>query len=99
MHRIIQVKPLEKYRVWIKFSDGVEGIVDLSELVGKGVFSAWNDINFFNSVYVDAENHTIAWEGGIDLCPDTLYAKVLGVDPLTILKKDKAVSQAFISKN
>lgn len=92
MHKIVEVKPLADYRVWIKFSDGSEGIVDLSELVGKGVFTAWKDVNFFNSVFIDPESHTIAWEGGIDLCPDTLYAKVLGVDPLTILKKEEAFS-------
>lgn len=92
MHRIVEVKPLENYRVWIKFSDGIEGTVDLSELVGKGVFSVWEDVNFFNSVFIDQESHTIAWKGGIDLCPDNLYAKVLGVDPLTILKKEGAVS-------
>ncbi len=92
MHRIIDVKPLRNYRIWIKFSDGVEGEVDLSALVGKGVFSAWEDVDFFNSVFVDPESHTIAWENGIDLCPDNLYAKILGVDPLTVLKKEKVVS-------
>ena len=92
MHEIIEVKPLSNYRVWIKFSDGVEGTVNLSELVGEGVFKAWEDIEFFNSVYVDPESHTIAWEGGIDLCPDNLYAKVLGVEPLSILKKELVVN-------
>ncbi len=91
MHKIIDVKPLENYRVWIKFSDEVEGTVDLSELVGKGVFSAWEDVNFFNSVFIDQESHTIAWQGGIDLCPDNLYAKVLGVEPLRILEKEEFV--------
>ncbi|MBU4143118.1 DUF2442 domain-containing protein [Patescibacteria group bacterium] len=92
MHEIIEVKPLSNYRVWIKFSDGVEGTVDLSELVGEGVFKAWEDIEFFNSVYIDPESHTIAWKGGIDLCPDNLYAKVLGVEPLSILKKELVVN-------
>lgn len=92
MHEIIEVKPLPNYRVWVKFSDGVEGTVDLSELVGKGVFKAWENIEFFNSVYIDPESHTIAWEGGIDLCPDNLYATVLGVDPLSILKKESVVN-------
>lgn len=92
MHKIIEGKPLAVYKVWIKFSDGVEGTVDLSELVGKGVFSAWEDKNFFNSVFIDPESHTIAWEGGIDLCPDTLYAKVLGVEPLSILKREEVLS-------
>jgi hypothetical protein len=92
MHKITEVKPLENYRVWIKFSDGIEGTVDISELVGKGVFSAWEDVAFFNSVFIDQESHTIAWQGGIDLCPDNLYAKVLGVEPQTILKREEPIS-------
>ena len=37
----IEVKPLENHRIWVKYSDGVEGEVDLSNLVGKGVFVVW----------------------------------------------------------
>lgn len=92
MHKIVDVRPLKDYRIWIKFSDGVEGTVDLSELAGQGVFSIWNDINVFNSAFIDHDSHTVAWNGGIDLCPDTLYAKVLNVDPLDVLKTDHAVN-------
>lgn len=73
MHRMIEVKPLEDYRLWIRFSDGVEGEVDLSDLVGKGVFAAWNDPAEFRKVFIDPETHTVAWPGGIDLAPDALY--------------------------
>ena len=83
MYRIIEVKPLENFKVWLKFSDGKQGIVDLSELAGKGVFSAWNDPEIFRSVHIDSETRTIAWPGGIDLCPDSLYAEITGVDILS----------------
>lgn len=83
MHRIIEVKPLENYKVWLKFADGVEGIVNLSDVAGKGVFSVWNDPKVFQAVFIDPESHTIAWPGGIDLCPDTLYSEITGIDVLT----------------
>ena len=73
MHRIVEVKPLERYRVWIRFADGTDGEVDLSDLVGKGVFAIWNDPQQFNEVYIDPETHTLAWPDGFDLCPDSLY--------------------------
>lgn len=76
MHRIVDVKPLPNFRVWLRFSDGAEGSVDLSDLVGRGVFEAWNDPKEFESVFIDSHTHTIAWPGGIDLCPDRLYADV-----------------------
>jgi len=88
MHHIKEVKPLPDFKVWIKFSDGVNGTVDLSNLTGKGVFSKWNDKEYFNSVYVDSESHTIAWPGGIDLCPDLLYTEIMGKDIESFLTAD-----------
>ena len=38
-----EVKPLKNFCLQIKFSDGVEGVVDLSEFAGKGVFALLND--------------------------------------------------------
>ena len=43
MAKPIELRPLDDYRLWIKYSDGIEGVVDLSKYVGKGVFSAWSD--------------------------------------------------------
>ena len=85
MNCITEVKPLPSFRVWIRFSDGVKGIIDLSDLVGKGIFSKWNDKEYFNSVYIDSEGHTIAWPSGIDLCPDALYAEITGKDIASFL--------------
>lgn len=38
MRRISKVKVLPGYRLELEFDDGVNGIADLSEAVGKGVF-------------------------------------------------------------
>ena len=76
MHKVITVKVLANYKVRISFSDGIEGVIDLSDLVGKGVFAIWQDPKQFAKVFIDEETHTLAWPGGIDLCPDTLYEEV-----------------------
>jgi len=47
MKRISSFKVLNNYRVWLRFDDGAEGTVDLSRLVGQGVFAAWRDYAFF----------------------------------------------------
>lgn len=75
--RIISCKPLANYHVWLRFDDGLEGEVDLSHLVGKGVFEAWNSIEFFNQVYIDPQTHTLAWNEDIDLDPYVLREKIL----------------------
>ena len=64
------------YRLWIRFADGVEGEVALIHLVGKGVFEAWKDLDFFSRVAVDPVSGTVAWPGGIDLAPDALYTQI-----------------------
>ena len=79
MKRIVDVEARTGYRVWIRFADGIDGEIDLSDLVGSGVFKIWQDPSEFRKVVVDRETGTIAWPGGIDLCPDTLYEDVIAV--------------------
>jgi len=76
MHRVTSVEPLSECRLRLTFDDGLAGEVDLSDMVGEGVFEALNDPAEFAKVYVDCETHTVAWPGGIDLCPDSLYEDV-----------------------
>ena len=73
MHHVVEVEPREDYQIWIRFADGLEGDVDLSDLVGNGVFAAWNDPAEFRKVFIDPETHTVAWPGGIDLAPEALH--------------------------
>ena len=79
LYRIVDVKALPQYRLWVKFENGIEGEVDLSNLVGKGVFKAWRDPGAFEQVYVDDDACTAAWPGGLDLAPDALYRDIAGV--------------------
>jgi hypothetical protein len=79
MYRIVEVEARPGYRVWIRFTDGTAGEVDLSDLVGKGVFASWEQEGAFERVFIDEETGTIAWPGDIDLAPDALYRDVAGV--------------------
>ena len=75
--RAIAVSPMDGYRIWLRYSDGVSGEVDLSDFAGRGVFSAWNDQSVFESVRLD-EYGAVAWGDDIDLCADALYARLTG---------------------
>jgi len=81
-----EVKALDNYRLWVKFSDGVEGIVDLSEFAGKGVFALWNDYRQFQKVYIGLDGE-IAWSDQIDMCPDAIYLKITGKKPEELFPK------------
>ena len=81
MIRPTQVKPLDGYKIWIEFEDGVQGEADLSRLAGKGVFKAWDDRALFNTVRIDFPYRTLIWGDTDDLglCTDTFYMKLSGM--------------------
>ncbi len=81
MLKIVAAEALPKFRIRIKFQDGEEGIADLSDMAGKGVFSKWMEPGFFNSVFIDEESHTVSWPGGLDLSPESLYREISGKSP------------------
>lgn len=70
--KIVDCKAKANYLLWIKFADGLEGEIDLSSLVGKGVFKAWESKEFFDSVHIDPVSETVSWGEDIDLDPYVL---------------------------
>ena len=80
MHKITRVKVLKDYQISVSFADGTKGVVDLSSLVGRGVFAAWEDFAEFRKVTV-GETGELIWPSGLDLCPDALYLKLTGKKP------------------
>jgi hypothetical protein len=80
VRRVLNVKALPGYRVELEFDDGVCGVVDLSEAVGKGVFALWSNPLLFERVRIGSSGELV-WSDRIDLCPDSLYLKVTGKKP------------------
>ena len=68
----------QPYKMWLAFSDGTSGTVDLHDLAQKGIFTVLQDVTFQRKLYVDAELGTVAWPGGLDLDPVVLYSRVSG---------------------
>lgn len=80
MPRVAAVRALEPFTVWIRFTDGRDGVVDLGELFARGgVFEPLRDPAEFAKVRVQREFGTIEWPGDVDLDPDGLYATVSGL--------------------
>lgn len=77
MFKPIEVRALPDYRLYVRYDNGVEGEVDLSHLVGKGVFAAWNDPGNFQKVSI-GNSGEIRWNDQIDLCPDSIYMRISG---------------------
>ena len=74
---VTAVEPLDGYRLHIRFEDGVEGTVDLAEIISfTGVFAPLKDRAYFIQVYINPDLGTICWPNGADVDPDVLYALV-----------------------
>ncbi|NES07928.1 MAG: DUF2442 domain-containing protein [Okeania sp. SIO2F4] len=74
---ITEVSHQENYLLYIKFEDGKDGIVDISQLIEfTAIFARLQDINYFKTVKLNPEWGTIYWENGADLDPDVLYSIV-----------------------
>lgn len=73
----IQIKTLPDYKLWLKFDNGEEGIADLSDMVGKGVFADWNDPKNFTKAKVIHKNKVISWGNELDICVDSLYSEII----------------------
>ena len=72
MLHVTDVRPLGGFRLWLCFSDGAEGEVDLAAELDGSVFEPLRDAAVFARVGVDPEVRTIAWPNGADLAPEFL---------------------------
>lgn len=72
--RVVGVRPLQNYRLWVRFNDGEARIFDFRPLLDAPAFSKLADSDTFQSVYIDYGVPT--WnDGEIDIAPKMLYEK------------------------
>lgn len=73
-------KILENYNVWLKYDDGVEGVIDFSSYLKYPAFAAWKNESFFKQMKVE-KGRDVFWNENLDLCPDALYIQLTGINP------------------
>ena len=93
MFEPLAVKALSEYRIWIRYTDGEEGEVDLSHLAGQGVFKLWEDEQKWKNVRI-AEDGAIRWSEEVELCPDATYLKLTGKPPEEVFPNLKSKAHA-----
>ena len=71
---VVEVKPQPGYRLFVRFKDGMAGVVQLRREDLTGALAPLSDVQFFEQVYIDCG--AVAWPGEIDLAPDAMYAEV-----------------------
>ncbi|GAG67314.1 unnamed protein product, partial [marine sediment metagenome] len=76
---IVEVKALQDYGLFLLFDDGIEGIVDIKDIIDfDGIFEPLKNPSYFSKVSINSEWGTVFWPNGADLDPDVLYSKLTG---------------------
>jgi len=73
MLNVLEVKLRGEYRLWLRFSDGSEGEIDLREHLTGPIFQPLRDPAVFSTVQIDPEIRTIGWPNGADFAPEFLH--------------------------
>jgi hypothetical protein len=77
-----KAKRVSGFVIAMRFNDGTEKHVDISQWFKGPVFKALKDPKFFARFFI--EGGTIAWPNGVDIAPETLYG---ALDVRTAIKK------------
>ena len=77
------IRPLEGCRLWVRFTDGSEGVHDLSDVIAKGgvMVEPLKSKDYFERVFLDMGAPT--WPNGFDIAPDWLWREMEAAGELT----------------
>lgn len=70
--KICGIKPLDDYKLWVRFNTSEVKIFDFNGLLDKPAYIQLKDINVFKSVYIDY-GVPVWCDGDIDIAPEYLY--------------------------
>jgi len=79
--RVVAVRHLHDHVLWLEFSDGVQGQVDLGHRLNGPLLEPLRDTVRFAQVQI--EGTTIAWPGGVDWAPESLHDEVCATNGYT----------------
>jgi hypothetical protein len=83
MVKVLEVRPLEGFRLHVRFSDGSEGVRDCADIVAETgpMVEPLRDATFFRRVFI--EYGALAWPNGYDIDPIALFQEMQQAGSLT----------------
>ena len=80
---VIRLRPLDGHRLWLRFTDGSEGVRDLSDVISHEgpMIEPLRDPAYFKRVFIEMGVPT--WPNGFDLDPINLYMELRDAGALT----------------
>ncbi len=74
--KVVEAQYEHDFTIHVRFADGTEGDIDLSDELYGEVFEPLKDPTVFRTLTVHREFHTLCWPNGADLSPEFLYEKI-----------------------
>jgi hypothetical protein len=71
---VVEARYVRDYVVWLHFSDGAAGEVDLAGQLDGPVFEPLREIEYFKRFSIVL--HTLAWPNGADFAPEFLRERL-----------------------
>ncbi|MFN8471882.1 MAG: DUF2442 domain-containing protein [Anaerolineae bacterium] len=88
--RVIGVKPNPNYTLTLTFTNGDMRCFDVKPYLAKGIFQELRDLRAFNAV--KPLLGSVAWPGGQDFCPDTLYLDSVPIGNVASTQTARSIS-------
>lgn len=70
---VISVSTHADFSLTVTFANGEVRLFDVTPYLDRGIFVPLKNIGVFKLAHV--EHGTVAWPGGMDIAPETLYLK------------------------
>src|SRR5258708_22110433 len=80
---VLRVRALDGHKLWLRFTDGSEGVRDFADVLVKGgpMVEPLKSTEFFARVFVESGAPT--WPNGYDVDPINLYMELRDAGALT----------------
>ena len=73
---IVEARHIRGFVLHLRFSDGMEGDLNLEAELHGEIFEPLKDPTYFRRISVNPELHTVTWPNGADFAPEFLYTRV-----------------------
>jgi hypothetical protein len=70
--RINAAEVRDDHRLYLRFNDGTEKVVDLSPILNGPIFEPLRDPEYFSRMELDPICGTVVWPNGADFAPEAL---------------------------
>ena len=76
MPKPVEVKAIDHMMLFVKYSDGLEGVISLLHQIKNPVYKDLLNMKYFSSVTIDENTKDICWDNGVYLCKDAIYKQL-----------------------